>query len=66
MFLFIILYIITLIKFEDIGEYMQNYHNEKNIPFNKGNILIGSYFGKEIFIIYAIIKMVSSTRIKNY
>jgi hypothetical protein len=24
------------IKFEDIGEYMQNYHNENNIPFNKG------------------------------
>ena len=21
------------IKFEDIGEYMQNYHNENNIPF---------------------------------
>jgi hypothetical protein len=27
---------------------MQNYHNENNIPFNKGNKLIGSYFGKEI------------------
>ncbi len=24
------------IKFEDIGEYMQNYHNENDIPFNKG------------------------------
>ncbi len=24
------------IIFEDIGEYMQNYHNENNIPFNKG------------------------------
>jgi hypothetical protein len=35
------------IKFEDIGEYMQNYHNENNIPFNKGDKLIGSYFGKE-------------------
>ncbi len=23
------------ILFEDIGEYMQNYHNENNIPFNK-------------------------------
>jgi len=32
------------IKFEDIGEYMQNYHNENNIPFNKGKKLIGSYF----------------------
>ncbi len=36
------------IKFEDVGEYMQNYHNDNNIPFNKGNKLIGSYFGKEI------------------
>ncbi len=24
------------IKFEDIGEYMQNYHNENDIPLNKG------------------------------
>ncbi len=24
------------IKFEDISEYMQNYHNENNIQFNKG------------------------------
>jgi hypothetical protein len=23
------------IKFEDIGEYMQNYHNENDIPFIK-------------------------------
>ncbi len=31
------------IKFEDIliGEYMQNYHTKNNIPFNKGNKLIG-------------------------
>ena len=36
------------IKFEDIGEYMQNYHIENDIKFNKGNKLIGSYFGKEI------------------
>ncbi len=36
------------LKFEDIGEYMQNYHTENNIPFNKGNKLFGSYFGKEI------------------
>jgi hypothetical protein len=25
------------IKFEDIGKYMQNFHNENDIPFNKGN-----------------------------
>jgi hypothetical protein len=24
------------IEFEDIGEYMQNYHTENNVPFNKG------------------------------
>ncbi len=53
------------IKFEDIGEYMQNYHNENNIPFNKGKILIGSYFGKEI-LLYTPAKVVYSTRIKNY
>ncbi len=35
------------IKFKDIGEYMQNYHNENDIPFDKGKKLIGSYFGKE-------------------
>ncbi len=38
------------IKFKDIREYMQNYHNENNIPFNKGKKLIGSYFGKEILL----------------
>ncbi len=27
------------IKCEDIGEYMQKYHNENEIPFNKGNKL---------------------------
>ncbi len=27
---------------------MQSYHNENNIPFNKGNKLTGSSFGKEI------------------
>jgi hypothetical protein len=34
------------IKFEDIGEYMQNCHNENDIPFNKGKKIIGSYFEK--------------------
>ncbi len=33
-------------KFEDIWEYMQNYHNENDVPFHKGKKLIGSYFGK--------------------
>ena len=36
------------IKFEDIGEYMQNYHIENKIPFSKGLKLFGSYFGKEM------------------
>ena len=45
------------IKFEDIGEYMQNYHNENNIPFNKGNKLIGSYFGKEILLYTPLLKL---------
>ena len=44
------------IKFEDIGEYMQNYHNENNIPFHKGNKLIGSYFGKEILLYTPLLK----------
>ena len=39
------------IKFEDIGEYMQNYHNENNIPLNKGKKLIGSFFWKRNCII---------------
>ncbi len=30
------------IEIQDIGEYMQNYHTEKNIPFDKGKRLIGS------------------------
>ena len=37
------------IKFEDIGEYMQNFHNENNIKFNKGNKLIGSYILEKKF-----------------
>ena len=44
------------IKFEDIGEYMQNYHNENDIPFNKGKKLIGSYFGKEILLYTPLLK----------
>jgi hypothetical protein len=44
------------IKFEDIGEYMQNYHLENKIPFNKGKKLIGSYFGKEIVIYSPLLK----------
>ena len=44
------------IKFEDIGEYMQNHHNENDIPFNKGKKLIGSYFGKEILLFTPLLK----------
>ncbi len=45
---------------------MQNYHNENSIPFNKGNKLIGSYFGKRNIIIYTPSEMVSSTRISSH
>jgi hypothetical protein len=44
------------IKFEDIGEYMQNFHKENNIKFNQGNKLIGSYFGKEIVLYSPLLK----------
>jgi hypothetical protein len=44
------------IKFEYIGEYMQNYHTENNVPFNKRKILIGSYFGKEIVLYSPLLK----------
>ena len=44
------------IKFEDIGEYMQNYHTENDIPLNKGKKLIGSYFGKEILLYTPLLK----------
>jgi predicted transcriptional regulator len=36
------------INFEDIGEYLQNFHTEDNIRYQNGNKLIGLYFGKEI------------------
>ena len=44
------------IRFEDIGEYMQNYHTENNIKFKKGKNLIGSYFGKEIVLYTPLLK----------
>jgi hypothetical protein len=46
----------TKIKFEDIGEYMQNYHKENDIKFNEGNKLIGSYIGKEIVLYSPLLK----------
>ena len=44
------------INFEDIGEYMQNFHTENNIKFTKGNKLIGSYFGKDILLYSPLLK----------
>jgi hypothetical protein len=44
------------IKFNDIGEYMQNYHTQNNIKFMEGNKLIGSYFGKEILLYTPLLK----------
>ncbi len=35
---------------------MHNYHNENNIPFNKGKKLIGSYFGKDILLYTLLLK----------
>ena len=45
------------IKFHaTIGEYMQKFHTENNIKFVEGNKLIGSDFGKEIFLYTPILK----------
>jgi len=44
------------IKFDDIGEYMQNFHKENNIKFVEGNKLVGSYFGKEIVLYTPLLK----------
>ncbi len=44
------------IKFEDVGEYMQNYHNENDILLNKGEKLKGSYIGKEILLYSPLLK----------
>jgi hypothetical protein len=44
------------IKFDNIGEYMQNFHIENKIKFNQGNKLIGSYFGKEIVLYSPLLK----------
>ena len=45
-----------LIKFKDIGEYMQNYHKENKIPFIESRKLIGSYFGEKIMLYTPLIK----------
>jgi hypothetical protein len=37
-------------NFEDIGEYMQSFHTEENIKFQKNDKITGSYFGKEILL----------------
>ena len=41
----------TVVNFEDMGEYMQEYHKENNI-----NFVIGSYFGKEITLYTPLLK----------
>ena len=40
----------TTVNFEDMGSYMQVYHNNNIIKFVKSTKLIGSYFGKEILL----------------
>ncbi len=44
------------INFEDIEEYMQNYHTENNIKFYEDKILIVSFFGKEILLYSPLLK----------
>ena len=39
------------IKFEDIGEYMQNYHTENNIKFNQGKNSQGHILEKKQYYI---------------
>ena len=46
----------TVVNFEDMGEYMQEYHRENNINFVKSKKLIGSYFGKEITLYTPLLK----------
>ena len=46
----------TVVNFEDMGEYMQEYHKENNINFVKSKKLIGSYFGKEITLYTPLLK----------
>jgi hypothetical protein len=46
------------IQYEDSGEYMQNYHNENDIPFNNGNKLIGSYFGEKNILYNPLLKCI--------
>jgi hypothetical protein len=40
----------TMVNYEDMGEYMKEYHKENNITFVKSKKLIGSYFGKDILL----------------
>ena len=40
----------TTVNFEDMGEYMQEYHKNNDISFVRSTKLIGSYFGKEILL----------------
>ena len=46
----------TVVNYEDMGTYMQEYHKQNNISFVKSKKLIGSYFGKEILLYTPILK----------
>ena len=46
----------TTVNFEDMGEYMQEYHKNNKISFVKSTKLIGSYFGKEILLYTPLLK----------
>ena len=46
----------TTVNYEDMGEYMTEYHKQNNITFVKSKKLIGSYFGKEILLYTPLLK----------
>jgi len=46
----------TTVNYEDMGEYMTEYHKQNNIIFVKSKKLIGSYFGKEILLYTPLLK----------
>jgi hypothetical protein len=46
----------TTVNYEDMGEYMTEYHIQNNIVFVKQKKLIGSYFGKDILFYTPLLK----------
>ncbi len=46
----------TTVNYDDMGEYMKEYHKENNITFVKSKKLIGSYFVKDILLYTPLLK----------